>query len=87
VRGTASFGLLDAPRGAPTENDPKVAGQESPLRAVVAGKRETLEATCALWTMDFWLLRETSIDPKVGRTDAQRDTLAQPNDGGRREVG
>jgi hypothetical protein len=37
--------------------------------------------------IDFWLWRETSIDPNVARADAQRDTLAQPNDGRRREVG
>ena len=73
--------------GGPHENDPKVAGQESPLRAVGAGERETIEAACALLAKDFWLLRETSIDPKVRRTDALRDRRAPPNDGRRREVG
>jgi hypothetical protein len=69
------------------KNDPKFAGQEFPLRAVEAGKRGTIEAACAHLAIDFWLLRETSIDPKVRRTAAQRDTHAQSNDGRRCEVG
>ena len=75
VRRAASFGLLHSARipGGPINALQKSAARSRPfarwsLEISIAASR-----TARFSPVDFWLLRETSIDPKVERSAAPRD--------------